>query len=45
VAIVNGIYIWQEDFDMTVANLRQAYSDTHRRNLPKKLWNKERWTP
>jgi len=28
VAIVNGIYIWQEDFDMTVANLRRAYSDT-----------------
>lgn len=28
VAIVNGIYIWQEDFDLTVANLRQAYMDT-----------------
>ncbi len=27
VAVVNGVYVWQEDFDTMVANLRAAYQE------------------
>ena len=33
VAIVNGIYIWQEDFDLTKANLESAYLETSGKTL------------
>ena len=34
VATVNGLYIWKEDFETTLENLRQAYAETSQETVP-----------
>lgn len=33
VAIVNGLYVWKEDLETTLENLRQAYTETSRETI------------